>query len=38
MMFEVAGVPMDVAKDALRLGGNKLPVRFKVVAKGDERC
>lgn len=38
MMFEVAGVPMDVAKDALRLGGNKLPVRFKVVAKGEERC
>lgn len=38
MMFEVAGVPTDIAKEALRLGGNKLPVRFKVVAKGDERC
>lgn len=38
MMFEVSGVAPEIAKEALRLGGNKLPVKFKVVAKGEERC
>lgn len=37
-MFEVSGVAPEIAKEALRLGGNKLPVKFKVVAKGEERC
>lgn len=36
MMFEVKGVPTDVAKDALRLGGHKLPVKVKIVEKGDK--
>ena len=38
MMFEVSGVPIEMAREALRLGGNKLPVKFKVVARGEERC
>ena len=33
IMFEVKGVPVDVAKEALRLGGHKLPVTWKIVAK-----
>ena len=41
VMFEIAGVPEDVAKEALRLAANKLPVSTKFVAKennvgGDE--
>src|SRR5947209_15203209 len=31
IMFEVDGVPDDVAREALRLGAAKLPVRTKVV-------
>lgn len=33
MMFEVKGVPTDIAKDALRLGGHKLPVKVKIIEK-----
>lgn len=33
MMFEVAGVTEEVAKEALRLAAHKLPVRTKVVKK-----
>lgn len=38
MMFEVSGVPVEVARDALRLGGHKLPVTWKIVeaTKGDK--
>lgn len=28
-MFEVGGVPLDVAKEALRLAAQKLPVKTK---------
>ncbi|MBZ4195235.1 50S ribosomal protein L16 [Mycoplasma tauri] len=35
MMFEVSGVAEDVARDALRLGGHKLPVSWKIVAKNE---
>ena len=35
VMFEVAGVPEDVAKEALRLATHKLPVKCKVVSKAD---
>jgi large subunit ribosomal protein L16 len=35
VMFEVAGVPEDVAKEALRLAGHKLPIRTKFVARAD---
>jgi large subunit ribosomal protein L16 len=33
VMFELAGVPEPLAKEALRLAGNKLSVRTKVVAR-----
>ncbi|WP_407892261.1 50S ribosomal protein L16 [Lacticaseibacillus sp. N501-2] len=33
VMFEVAGVPEEVAKEALRLASNKLPVRTKIIAR-----
>ena len=36
MMFEVSGVSEEVARDALRLGGHKLPVKWKIVKKGEE--
>jgi large subunit ribosomal protein L16 len=35
VMFEVAGVPEDVAREALRLAGHKLPIRTKFVARAD---
>lgn len=36
MMFEVSGVKEDIAREALRLGGHKLPVSWKIVAKNAE--
>ena len=33
IMFEVDGVPDDVAREALRLGAAKLPVRTRVVTR-----
>ncbi|MGC6391197.1 MAG: 50S ribosomal protein L16 [Alphaproteobacteria bacterium] len=33
IMFEVDGVSEPVAREALRLGGEKLPVRWKIVAR-----
>ncbi|MCL2370415.1 MAG: 50S ribosomal protein L16 [Firmicutes bacterium] len=35
VMFELSGVSEEVAKEALRLAGHKLPVRVKIVKKGD---
>jgi large subunit ribosomal protein L16 len=35
IMFEVGGVPLSVAKEALRLAAQKLPVKF-VVARDFE--
>ncbi|MDR5591759.1 50S ribosomal protein L16 [Christiangramia sp. SM2212] len=35
IMFEIGGVPMDVAKEALRLAAQKLPVRTKFVVARD---
>ncbi|SPU46849.1 RRP-L16 [Brevundimonas diminuta] len=34
-MFEIDGVPDDVAREALRLGAAKLPIRTKVVTRLD---
>ena len=34
IMFEIAGVPEATAKEALRLGANKLPVKTKFVVRG----
>ncbi|MDR3190399.1 MAG: 50S ribosomal protein L16 [Lactobacillaceae bacterium] len=33
VMFEVAGVPEDVAREALRLASNKLPVKTKILTR-----
>lgn len=35
ILFEVEGVPMDVAKEALRLAAQKLPVITKFVVRRD---
>jgi len=35
IMFEVAGVPIDVAKEALRLAAQKLPVKTKFITARD---
>ena len=36
VMFEIAGVSEEVAREALRLASHKLPIKTKVVAKGTE--
>lgn len=33
IMFEIDGVPDDVAREALRLGGEKLPVKWRIVTR-----
>ncbi|HAI86288.1 MAG TPA: 50S ribosomal protein L16 [Firmicutes bacterium] len=33
VMFEIAGIPEDVAREALRLAGHKLPIRTKFISK-----
>jgi len=35
IMFEIDGVPDDVAREALRLGAAKLPVKTRIVARID---
>jgi large subunit ribosomal protein L16 len=35
VMFEVAGVPEDVAREALRLAAQKLPIKCKFVARSE---
>ena len=35
IMFEIDGVPDDVARQALSLGAAKLPIRVKVVTRAD---
>ena len=36
VLFELGGVPEAVAREALRLGGHKLPCKVKIVKKQDE--
>ena len=36
VMFEIAGVPEETAREALRLASHKLPIKTKIVAKGSE--
>lgn len=36
VMFEIAGVSEEVAREALRLASHKLPVKTKIVVKGEE--
>ena len=33
IMFEIGGIPEDVAREALRLAGHKLPIRTRFVSK-----
>ena len=35
VMFEIAGVPEDVAKEALRLAMHKLPVKCRIASKAE---
>lgn len=35
VMFEIAGIPEETAKEALRLAMHKLPVKCKVVSRAD---
>ena len=35
VMFEISGVPEDVAKEALRLATHKLPCKCKIVSRAD---
>ena len=35
IMFEMSGVPEDVAKEAMRLASHKLPIKCKFVSKND---
>jgi large subunit ribosomal protein L16 len=35
VMFELAGVDEDLAREAMRLAGNKLPVKTKFVKRED---
>jgi len=37
MLFEIEGVPADVAQEALRLAAQKLPVKCKYVVRRDLR-
>ena len=36
VMFEIAGVPEEVAREALRLASHKLPIKTKIVARTEE--
>lgn len=36
VMFEIAGVSEEIAREALRLASHKLPVKCKFVRKGEE--
>ena len=36
IMFEIAGVSEEVAREALRLASHKLPIKTKVVARTEE--
>ncbi len=34
VMFEIGGVPEEVAREALRLASYKLPIKTRIIAKG----
>ena len=36
IMFEIAGVPEETAREALRLASHKLPLKCKIVARKEE--
>jgi large subunit ribosomal protein L16 len=36
VLFEINGVTEDIAKEALRLASHKLPIRTKIVKRGEQ--
>ena len=38
VLFEIAGVPEDVAREALRLASHKLPLKTKLIIKANEEA
>ena len=36
VLFEIAGVPEEAAREAMRLAANKLPIKCKFVANADQ--
>ena len=36
IMFEMDGITEEVAKEAMRLAGHKLPIKTKFVKRGEE--
>ena len=36
VLFEIAGVPEEIAREALRLASHKLPIKTKIVARTEE--
>ncbi len=36
VMFELEGVPLDIAREAMRLAGHKLPLKTRFVARDKE--
>jgi large subunit ribosomal protein L16 len=36
VMFELAGVPEPLAREAMRLAGHKLPIKTKIVLREDQ--
>ena len=36
VLFEIAGVPEDIAREAMRLAQNKLPMKTKFIARNNE--
>ena len=35
VMFEIAGVPEEIAREALRLASHKLPIKSKIAKRED---
>lgn len=35
VLFEIAGLPEDVVREAFRLAGHKLPLKVKVIKRGE---
>ena len=38
VMFELAGVPQEIAKEAFRLAGHKLPIKTKFMTREDNKA
>ncbi|MCL4439768.1 MAG: ribosomal protein L16, partial [Firmicutes bacterium] len=35
VLFELAGIPEEVAKEAMRLASHKLPIKTKFISRGE---